>query len=292
MIVAMDINRNNYETFFLLYLDRELNPAEMQEVDKFLTENTDLQKEFALLQQTIFLPTEVVFDQKESLLREEEKRRILPLYRMRIAAAVALLILGGWLITLQTIKNHAGGIAGNNQPANVKKNPTKEGSAMSSRSTDLKKGEGNNNQSAARKNLSAPQNRPAKIFVSSAVGIRNNNKVVQNTASNPDQLNTVSNGVSDEPLAATRKSSSLELQSSEVRAGTDPKQIATIAGTRAPVLLLASANSTDQFKYENADIKEPGYQMENAISVVALNDRNKGITGFFKKLTRRTPADE
>ena len=45
---AMDINRNNYETSFLLYLDRELNPAEMLEVEKFLSENADLQKEFEL----------------------------------------------------------------------------------------------------------------------------------------------------------------------------------------------------------------------------------------------------
>ncbi len=63
----MDINRNNYETSFLLYLDRELNPAEMLEVEKFLSENTDLQKEFELLQHTFFLPEEIVYDHKELL---------------------------------------------------------------------------------------------------------------------------------------------------------------------------------------------------------------------------------
>ena len=52
----MEINRNNYESFFLLYLDRELNPSEMAEVEKFLDENADLQKEFSLLQQTILVP--------------------------------------------------------------------------------------------------------------------------------------------------------------------------------------------------------------------------------------------
>ena len=33
---VMEINRNNYETFFLLYLDRELNTEEVSDVEKFL----------------------------------------------------------------------------------------------------------------------------------------------------------------------------------------------------------------------------------------------------------------
>ena len=100
----MEINRNNYETFFLLYLDRELNPSEMSEVEKFVNENADLQKEFSLLSQTILIPAQTVFDQKELLFRKEEKRRVIPIYWTRIAAAVAVLILGGWLITTQLMR--------------------------------------------------------------------------------------------------------------------------------------------------------------------------------------------
>ncbi|HEY2350639.1 MAG TPA: hypothetical protein VGH64_16585, partial [Puia sp.] len=108
----MEINRNNYETFFLLYLDRELNPSEISEVDTFLSENADLQKEFSLLRQTIMIPGEAIFDHKELLFREEEKRRVVPFYRTRIAAAVAALILGGWLLTTQLAKKQTNGIAG------------------------------------------------------------------------------------------------------------------------------------------------------------------------------------
>ncbi|MEJ0081162.1 MAG: hypothetical protein WDM78_09500 [Puia sp.] len=86
----MEINRNNYETFFLLYLDRELNPSEMSEVEKFVSENADLQKEFSLLRQTILIPAQIEFDQKELLFRKEEKRRVIPMYWSRIAAAVAV----------------------------------------------------------------------------------------------------------------------------------------------------------------------------------------------------------
>src|ERR1700688_424392 len=94
----MDINRNNYETSFLLYLDRELGPAEMLKVEKFLTENPDLQKEFELLQQTIFLPEDIVYDQKELLFHKEEKRRAIPLYWVRIAASIIVLMTAGWFL--------------------------------------------------------------------------------------------------------------------------------------------------------------------------------------------------
>ena len=57
----MNINRDNYEGFFLLLLDRELGPAEKQEVEKFLVENADLHKEFALLQETVLTPADIVF---------------------------------------------------------------------------------------------------------------------------------------------------------------------------------------------------------------------------------------
>ena len=50
----MEINRDNYETFFLLYLDRELNPSEVSEVERLVNENADLQKELSLLRHSCF----------------------------------------------------------------------------------------------------------------------------------------------------------------------------------------------------------------------------------------------
>jgi hypothetical protein len=275
---AMEINRNNYETFFLLYLDRELNPPDMQDVEKFLGENADLQREFVLLQQTIFVPAEMVFDQKESLLRKEEKRRAVPLYWIRIAAAVAALILGSWLITIQVMKNHAGGIAGSDVPKSVlpvKTNPS-----------NLIKKEENSNS----KNLSSAERNKNQLSKNKLPG--KNKQDLHQVPSNPDQQSPSPNGISDEPVLAIQKSGNLELQSSGNQTDRDPKQIAAMPGEQVPVLLIASANTTDQAKYENAVLKEPDYQTDNAISVVALNDNNKGITGFFKKLTKRAAADE
>ncbi len=68
----MNINRHNYESFFLLYADHELQPAEQKAVEEFVRQNPDLEKELALLQQSVFRPeSEVVFAGKEDLMRSE-----------------------------------------------------------------------------------------------------------------------------------------------------------------------------------------------------------------------------
>ncbi|MET0393764.1 MAG: hypothetical protein ABW019_11520 [Chitinophagaceae bacterium] len=66
----MNINRHNYEEFFILYLDKELSREDRASVELFVHENPDLQEEFDLLQQASFVPdTSLVFADKEELLR-------------------------------------------------------------------------------------------------------------------------------------------------------------------------------------------------------------------------------
>ncbi|MEI7735950.1 MAG: hypothetical protein WCI49_10810 [Ferruginibacter sp.] len=68
----MDINRHNYETFFLLYVDNELSAADRKAVEVFVQENADLNEELQLLQQTVFSAADIVFENKESLLKDEQ----------------------------------------------------------------------------------------------------------------------------------------------------------------------------------------------------------------------------
>jgi len=68
----MNINRNNYEEFFVLYIDKELNATDRALVEAFIEQNPDLKGELEMLQQTI-LPIDepVTFMNKESLFRKE-----------------------------------------------------------------------------------------------------------------------------------------------------------------------------------------------------------------------------
>ncbi len=68
----MNINRNNYEEYFLLYIDNELNAAEKKEVELFLQTNTDLQIEMDIFKNTIFQSDDIIFPDKGQLIKEEE----------------------------------------------------------------------------------------------------------------------------------------------------------------------------------------------------------------------------
>ncbi|MBT9484990.1 hypothetical protein [Sediminibacterium sp.] len=65
------INRNNYETYFLLWVDGELSPEEMVAVERFIDNNPDLAEELALLQDTKLVPEEqIIFAGKSQLLKQ------------------------------------------------------------------------------------------------------------------------------------------------------------------------------------------------------------------------------
>jgi anti-sigma factor RsiW len=68
----MDINRNNYEGFFLQYVDGELDLAGKKAVEAFVRLNPDLQAELLMLQETVLQAEPFIFDNKAVLYKTSE----------------------------------------------------------------------------------------------------------------------------------------------------------------------------------------------------------------------------
>jgi hypothetical protein len=95
------LNKTNYETYLIDYLQQELTPEEEQAVLVFLKENPEIQAEFECLQKTILVPdTEIHFEPKASLYREvtPTMKAVFPFKKyLAIAAAVAGLFIALFL---------------------------------------------------------------------------------------------------------------------------------------------------------------------------------------------------
>jgi hypothetical protein len=115
------ITRDNYEEYFLLYIDNELSVADREAVERFVAHHPDLQQDWKALLHCRLLPDEqlvfpdkellyaagveevedslprfspdlsIVFPDKASLYKQEEDKRIvwLPWLRVGVAAAIA-----------------------------------------------------------------------------------------------------------------------------------------------------------------------------------------------------------
>ena len=93
----------NYEEYFLLSADNELNEQQKTDVENFVLKHPQLQNEFTLLQQTKSEPEKIVFTGKKSLYRYEKKEwRITPAAWMRMSAAAAII---GIIITTFVVKS-------------------------------------------------------------------------------------------------------------------------------------------------------------------------------------------
>jgi hypothetical protein len=85
------ISLSNYEEWFVLYMDNELTAEQRTVVEQFTAANPEIQTDLQLLLQTKSEPEQsIVFPDKETLYRREEKTR--PIIWWRIAAAAAVLI--------------------------------------------------------------------------------------------------------------------------------------------------------------------------------------------------------
>ena len=86
------ISVTNYEEWMILYLDNELSVKQKLSVEQFIATNPSVNKEFAFLQHTKLQSEEIIFPDKASLFRREEKVRPIPVRWWRVAAAAVFLL--------------------------------------------------------------------------------------------------------------------------------------------------------------------------------------------------------
>jgi hypothetical protein len=82
------------EEQLLLYIDNELSSSQKKTVEQLIASNSGVKKELALLQKSKLQPETIVFADKASLYKKEEKVRALPVRWWRAAAAVLLFAIG------------------------------------------------------------------------------------------------------------------------------------------------------------------------------------------------------
>jgi hypothetical protein len=178
----------------------------------------------------------------------------------------------GWFLLKVVLNNHKGEIAGNNRnPAAIVPVTIKKGQIV--------KNTEQSNQGSIKK-------LPLK---NNSGELNTQNKTLHKTGDADSQDIPIPD---ESPVAVQKSNAALEIQPEKLHGGTDPKQISTLPGTQAGALVLVTAGSKDQTKDENSDLKVQNFQTDDAISIVALNDQNKAITGFFKKLTKHNPDDD
>ncbi len=74
----MKINIQNYESYFLSYIDNELTSTEKKEVELFIQENPTYAHELNIMKQTVLAAEEIIFEDKVSLYRLEAMEAALP----------------------------------------------------------------------------------------------------------------------------------------------------------------------------------------------------------------------
>lgn len=89
------INRLNYEEYFLLYTDNELNAAERHAVEEFARQYPDLKIELEMLQQSTLKPENIVFHSKDVLLKNSASLINETNWWKIAAAAIVFIFLAG-----------------------------------------------------------------------------------------------------------------------------------------------------------------------------------------------------
>ncbi len=265
----MTVNRNNYEEYFLLYIDRELNGNDTQMVEEFVRRHPDLEKELTALKQTVAVPPEIVFEHKEILLRDEKERRLFPVYLWRIAAALLIVLAGTWFLVMTGKLRKPGHPAADSREMTIKMD------AKNKRTAAEIKTENTQNAASVKKTDADSLHAGNLRKTRRAVVRQQPGSDLLSPDSNPIQqkLNTAKQNGSN-PVGKTNPDPDQNKMLPEIIM---PSSIRS-GGQRPPLSTVNRQPSTNQ----------PSSSSE---SILVFDNKNRTISGFFKKMMSASPED-
>ena len=297
------INVANCEEYFLSYIDDELTTAQRIAVEKFVAANSTAAKELTILQKSKLQPEAIVFANKESLYRREEKIRRLPVGWLRLrqafgdrgwraAAAVLVLALGltTFLVLNKKSSTEIGPIV--KTPGTEQKNPNSLVKPIEQPSNEAIVADVNEKQSPVFENPkenNSIQEAVALVKKEDAKNMAVKNAVVppKNLPANKNlipskkeeqaliiaDINPVSNNNLPQPISNPNFSKN-DAANNAIANVNIPKEIKKVEALTNPVV---TTKSTQPSNYSNASFIEEESQQ---------NEKKNKLRGFFRKITR------
>ena len=286
LLSSSSININNYEEQLLNYIDDALNNNERKEVEKLAAKLPIIQKELLLLQKTKLQPeTEVIFPDKSTLYRREEKVRVISMAWFRVAVAAAIILIAGF-VTLRLINTDKGGdkieVAKNSDPKNQSSNqkadepvrqPVNQEDPKESLATAEKKSSSEQTPEKTSKKPAIENKVPAPLIASKA---ENKNKLPR-TPLETDNNNEMLIAAVEIP-----KDNNKAAQKSETEIINNPLEYSSVTKSSAPTFAIMD---DDDFAKEKGGLKEflrkTTRVFERRTKIQTTTEDNKLLLGAF-----------
>jgi hypothetical protein len=282
------INETNYEEFFLLYVDNELDAAFRKDVEAFAATQPRFQQELDLLMQATLQPEEaIVFPDKSLLYKEPAERRVVIAWWRAVAVAAMLLLALGIFWISSSDKS------GSTLPSGVAK--TEEGKKTEQQQKDNNNVAQNEDPAAGeeKEQLALPADRqPVPQQVNNEQQLASHNKNNTNKKSNDDhqpvsgdklyavnnQNNTQDENPGTQPKIAKVDAGVEKSANRNISTGLEIASLASAVKAKSDPIVQTAANLTSPFPEEEV-------ANENAIAMTPVDKKNK-MRGLFRKVTR------
>jgi len=280
------INQNNYEEYFLLYTDNELNETRKKEVESFAATNPSLKEELNILLKTRVKPDIAIqFENKEILFRKEKDERVIPIFWLSVAASVAIILAVFFIFNnKQNTKNE------------VVKNTSNEKNLPETNSSSVAKTEIKNNDTVTSVMTSALKTKQGEIKQSQQKEAMQSRFTVKNEGKKEQQPVRPTVLPSDLPepnvVAQTQTIRPVGIEkTTSVASSADPASNSTKLNSNATNIIDKPADIVPENKQEinyalQAVQKENAANADESFYIANVSSKKNSLRGLFRKVSR------